>query len=277
MLEKEKLVDVTKEYYDSKNADEFYHTIWGGEDIHIGIYERENMPILEASHNTVRKMTSQLEGISESNEILDIGSGYGGAARYLVKTFDCKVSCLNLSDVENERNRQKNDEQELSDKITVYGGNFEEIPLKDELFDVVWSQDAILHSDRKDKVFHEAYRLLKKGGTFIFTDPMQADDCPKGVLQPILDRIHLKQLGSVKLYKELAGEVGFSISEIIEMPGQLVNHYSSVLEKLRENEGLLLEKGCEMEYITRMKKGLQHWVDGGKENYLNWGILKMVK
>jgi ubiquinone/menaquinone biosynthesis C-methylase UbiE len=42
----------------------------------------------------------------------------------------------------------------------------------------------------------EVDRVLKPGGELVFTDPMQADDCPDGVLQPVLDRIHLESLGS---------------------------------------------------------------------------------
>lgn len=270
-------VDITKEYYDSKSADEFYHTVWGGEDIHIGLYQDEKTPILEASKNTVRKMADTLDNLNSETTILDIGAGYGGAARYLAATYGCKVTCLNLSEVENERNREKNRNQGLDNLIHVVTGNFEALPFKDETFDVVWSEDAILHSGNKLKVFEEAHRVLKNGGTFIFTDPMQADDCPEGVLQPILDRIHLTQMGSVKLYKEFAAKVGLSGTGVIEMPGQLINHYAAVLNKLGEYEPVLLRNGCDTGYIVNMKKGLKHWIEGGKKNYLNWGIVTFEK
>src|SRR6056297_2845372 len=31
--------DITEDYYDSDDADTFYSTIWGGEDLHIGLYD----------------------------------------------------------------------------------------------------------------------------------------------------------------------------------------------------------------------------------------------
>jgi len=215
--------------------------------------------------------------VNASTEIIDIGSGYGGAARYLAANYGCKIHCLNLSKVENARNEEKNEVQRLDHLIEVVTGNFEKIPLEDERFDIVWSEDAILHSPNKEMVFAEAYRLLREGGAFIFTDPMQADDCPEGVLQPILDRIHLRQMGSVKMYRELARQVGFKEDQVIEMPDQLVNHYSAVLHKLKEKEEELRQNGCDQDYIDNMKKGLQHWIEGGKNGYLNWGILKFVK
>ena len=33
-------VEVAERYYDSSDADSFYAEIWGGEDIHIGLYEQ---------------------------------------------------------------------------------------------------------------------------------------------------------------------------------------------------------------------------------------------
>ena len=30
--------DVAAHYYDSSDADQFYELVWGGEDIHIGLY-----------------------------------------------------------------------------------------------------------------------------------------------------------------------------------------------------------------------------------------------
>jgi sarcosine/dimethylglycine N-methyltransferase len=138
--------------------------------------------------------------------------------------------------------------------------------------DIVWSEDAFLHSGNKGKVFEQAQRVLKPGGHFIFTDPMQSDDCSVDVLQPILDRIHLKELGSVKEYRALAAAHGFKEKEIIEMPEQLTNHYKAVLDELRLKE-LRLRKVVSAGYIEHMKKGLQHWIEGGEKGYLNWGIL----
>jgi sarcosine/dimethylglycine N-methyltransferase len=31
------------------------------------------------------------------------------------------------------------------------------------------------------------------------------------------------------------------------------------------------------QYIDNMKKGLQHWVDGGNKGYLTWGVFHFRK
>ena len=48
-------VDTARDYYDSEDADNFYATIWGGEDIHIGLYE-ETKNIKEAGRRIVERM-----------------------------------------------------------------------------------------------------------------------------------------------------------------------------------------------------------------------------
>ncbi len=269
------LVDTTKTYYDSQDADEFYYNVWGGEDIHVGIYTQPGEDIFKASRRTVQKLASKLT-LDASAKILDIGAGYGGAARFLAAKWGCHVACLNLSEKENERNEEKNKEAVLSHLIDVQQGNFEEIPYPDAQFDVVWCQDAILHSGNKEQVFREVNRVLKPGGQFIFTDPMQDDVCPEGVLDPILQRIHLKEMGSVKMYREYAEAVGLEVVEIEEMPEQLINHYRRVREELMNRKEELL-KVCDEGYLNRMQLGLTHWVEGGKNRYLNWGILHFRK
>jgi ubiquinone/menaquinone biosynthesis C-methylase UbiE len=265
------LVKTTQDYYDSPDADNFYFHIWGGEDIHVGMYTEPGDSILDASARTVREMAERLT-LDASTKVLDIGAGYGGAARYLAKTYGCEVVCFNLSETENQRNREKNEAQGLADKVSVVGGNFEALPFEGESFDVVWCEDAILHSGEKAKVFEEVVRVLRPGGEFIFTDPMQSDDCDPSVLTPILQRIHLKEMGSVAKYKQFAQKLGLEPVQLDEMPEQLVNHYSSVLRMLEKNEAQLAQV-CSDSYLANMKKGLRHWIDGGQAGHLNWGIL----
>lgn len=275
-MKNEEVANIAKNYYDSEDADNFYYNIWGGEDIHVGWYQSDSEPILDASHRTVEKMVEKLPQLTADSKVIDIGAGYGGSARHLAKTFGCQVECLNISEKENDKNIQKNKEQGLDHLINVYQGNFEEIPYDSETFDVVWCQDSILHSGNKKAVFEEVARILKSGGHFIFTDPMQIDNCPEGVLDPVLNRIHLDSMGSVGKYREFAKEVGLQEVEVEEHPKLLPTHYGRVLEELKRNEAKLQGK-VSQEYIDRMKEGLGHWVEKGNNGYLNWGIVHFKK
>lgn len=267
---------VAEDYYDSEDADNFYREIWGGEDIHIGLY-MDGDSIRDASHKTVLHMMKKLKGLGPDKKVLDIGAGYGGAARVIARETGAHVTCLNLSNVENDRNEMLNREQGLTDKVEVVHGSFEDIPLPDNSVDVVWSQDAILHSGDREKVLREVARVLKSGGEFIFTDPMQADDIEDtSVLQPIYDRIHLNNLGSIGFYRTELGKLGFDEIEVDDLSPQLTNHYGNVADELDASRDKLKGK-VSGDYVDRMLKGLSHWVTGGKNGHLKWGVLHFKK
>jgi len=262
-----------EDYYDSSDADNFYAIIWGGEDIHIGLYESPAEPIRDASHKTVLRMAERLEGLKPGTRVLDVGAGFGGAARVIAKKYGAHVTCLNLSEVENERNRKLTAEQGLGDLVNVVHGSFEEIPEPDNSFDFVWSQDAILHSGNRKQVLKEIARVLKPGGQFIFTDPMQADNLDdESVLAPIYDRIHLDSLGSFAFYREKLGKLGFEEVMIEDLTPQLRTHYDRVGKELANRRGELTGKVSD-DYIDRMLVGLKNWVNGADNGHLAWGIM----
>ena len=271
------VVKTAQEYYNSDDADNFYYHVWGGEDIHVGLYESQDEDITTASQRTVATMAAQCASrFTPQTTIIDVGSGYGGSARWLAKKYGCHVMCLNLSETQNIRNRLMNNEQDLADCIEVVDGNFEEIPSDDQQFDIAWSQDAILHSGRREKVLDEVNRVLKPGGEFIFTDPMQADDCPEGVLGPVLNRIHLDSLGSFAFYRQQARRLGWEEVAVIDHNRQLVNHYTRVRQELVKRREDLANK-VSADYIDRMVQGLGHWIDAGSNGYLAWGIMYFRK
>ncbi len=270
------VVQTARDYYNSEDADNFYLHIWGGEDIHIGLYQSEREEIAAASRRTVEKMADLLPDLGPSATILDIGSGYGGAARYLAKRFGSKVVALNLSEKENERNREMSAAAGLGDRVDVVDGSFEEIPLGDASCDVVWSQDAILHSGKRAQVIAEVARVLKPGGHFVFTDPMESGNCSREDLEPVLARIHLDTLGSPEFYAQEAKKNGLELVAWEEKTPQLIRHYSRVREELSAQRPNLSGKVSEA-YIDRMLNGLSNWVKAGESGCLAWGFLHFKK
>lgn len=262
--------ETARSYYNSKDADNFYYHVWGGEDLHLGIYISKDDDIFTASRRTVREMAN-LASIDEKSRIIDLGGGFGGSARYLAATYGCHVTVLNISETENERGRKMNREQGLDDLIDIVDGNFEDIPFGENSFDIVWSQDAILHSSNRKKVITESVRVLRPGGDMIFTDPMQTGDCDEHELEPIYERINLSSLGSPEYYDKVCRECGLEKISFTDLQEHLVKHYSMVLEKTREKEKEL-KRDVSEEYLSNMKKGLKHWVEGGEKGNLTWGV-----
>ncbi len=268
--------DKTEAYYDSEDADAFYSAIWGGEDLHVGLYDGTD-DIREASDATIDAMAERLPGLGAETRIIDFGAGYGGAMRRLAARHGLSATCLNLSQTQNDANRLKTRRAGLTDKIQIVHGVFENVPEPASSYDVVWSQDSFLHSEERGRVLEEAFRVLKPGGHVVFTDPMQADDAPEAALQPVYDRIGLPNLASPGFYRKAAEAAGFEVVQQDDMTRHLAKHYARVREDLLANRERLLGSGVSAEYMDGMAEGLQHWVDAANAGHLAWSIWLLRK
>src|SRR5699024_5223351 len=98
-----------------------------------------------------------------------------------------------------------------------------------------------------------------------------ADNFDKHDLQPILDRLHLDTMASPSFYRRELSKLGFTSVEFEDHSSQLPTHYGRVLSETEKREGEISQSVSDA-YLTRMKAGLRHWVDGGNAGNLAWGI-----
>ncbi len=116
-------------YYNSVDADQFCAHVWGDEGIHIGLYEGDHECIAAASRRTVEALATLIGPLEPGGVVVDLGSGYGGAARYLPSTHQLRVEAVTMSSVEHDRYRTLHHRSGLQDLIGVHDASFEAIPL----------------------------------------------------------------------------------------------------------------------------------------------------
>ncbi|KAI4221837.1 MAG: hypothetical protein L6R36_006605 [Xanthoria steineri] len=285
----------TQTYYDDPSTNKFYTLLWGGQDIHIGIYPPQspsstttNDPpnISTASHATITHMITTLLStaihLTPQTRLLDLGAGYGGSARHLAKTYGCNVTCLNLSRLQNARNKQLCADEGLAHNITVTEGSFEAVP--SELgadFDVIWSQDSFLHSRNRALVVAEIDRLLTRrdasgGGRVVFTDIMATPDAfekEPGLMKTMMERLHLEDLATVGFYKREFERRGFRDLGFWDRKEHFRTHYSRLGEELgRRREELVGVEGVEEAALERQMTGLGKWVEAADKGCVEWGV-----
>ena len=263
-----------RKHYNSQDAQNLYDFVIGAETLNLGLYDDPpTRTIAQAMKKTTEWMAENAVGLNADFRVLDIGAGYGPAARYLAQTYGCRVTCLNISEEQNARNEALNREQGLDHLIEIVPGNFKDMPLEDATFDLAWTQDALFHTDELDKVLAETYRVLKPGGQFLLMDILQADDCPDGALETALSRvnIHHERIGSFQYYKAIADALGFECLNIVDLSEHLLIHYTKWRDAVVENYAELSQV-CSPEFLELTKIGLTHWVETAENGLFTWGL-----
>jgi cyclopropane fatty-acyl-phospholipid synthase-like methyltransferase len=263
-------------YFDNPKAIRLYPAIFGGENIHTGIYKKKSDSIDTAAENTMKLMTRLLPKIGKNTHILNLGTSYGAAARFLAQKYQCKIECLSFSEQGNEYNEQLTKEAELEDHINIQIGNYEQLPFAREAFDIVWSQDAFFHNKQREKVFREVARVLKPEGRFIFTEVLKSQDCPEAVLKDIEAVVPVGHLFSIREYRRIARKADLEQVFVREMPEQLIKHYSKVIDAAKDQLKKLSEK-ADKDLLQNMIDTWGLYVENGEKGYLNWGILQFQK
>ena len=130
------------------------------------------MPIDEF-HVRGRKATVELArdlGLDKNMQVLDVGCGLGGAARYLAKSFGCRVIGLDLNADYCRVASDLTKRIGLGSLVSFQQGNAINLPFSDASFDIVWTQHAALNIADKSRFYQELWRVLKPGGQLALYD-----------------------------------------------------------------------------------------------------------
>ncbi len=116
--------------------------------------------------------------IDEATRVVDIGSGLGGPSRYLAETYGCQVRGVDLSRAFVEAASYLAERSGLGDRVSYQRGNALELPFSAGAFDLAWTQHVAMNIADRDRLYAEAFRVLRPGGRFAIFDVVAASDVP---------------------------------------------------------------------------------------------------
>ncbi len=109
--------------------------------------------------------------LSPNQSVLEVASGSGGPAVFMVKETGCNLTGIDINENGVANAQKLAAENELSDKMKfIITDASSTLPFDDETFDAIISIDSINHLKARDKVVKEFNRVMKKGGQILFTD-----------------------------------------------------------------------------------------------------------
>lgn len=181
-----------------------------------------------------------IASIKEGETVVDLGSGGGidvfiaakkvGESGYVIG-IDMTQEMIEKAKVNAEKGGIKNVEFKM--------GEIENIPLKDNIADCIISNCVINLSLDKQKVFNEAFRILKMGGRLMVSDMVLLKDLPEEILKS--EKMYAGCIAGALKKEDYLGKIknaGFKDIDIIKEDSiQLLEYIGSdkVIEDIIEN------------------------------------------
>lgn len=151
--------------------------------------------------------------------------------------------------------------------------SFDELRYTDESFDVIFSNEAILHSRDKSKLMKEIARMLTKDGICVISDIIEAPDVDRSKLREVYSRLDLESMGNHVLYDQSLTEAGLTqvLQEVSSDP--IIKHYGMVLYSATElkRDELLGPDGVSPEFLDKQIEGLHKWIECSIEGLVQQG------
>jgi SAM-dependent methyltransferase len=156
--------------------------------------------------------------VKPGDQVLDIGCGIGGPARYFARRFGCKVNGIDITGPFVEAANKLTALLGMSDQVLIEQGDGEELPYDDGAFDGAYAQHVTMNVADRPRFFGEALRVLKPGGFFAVTEhgrgpagaphhpvPWSEDGTGEFLLTPAETRELLAAAGFVEIESEDTG------------------------------------------------------------------------
>ena len=259
-------------FYDQKKLQTFLESVLGTNFFHVGLYGEDKLTVDEASQAILAKMLKLLPKVNKSTKFLELGSGRGAAARFIVDVYGSKIDCVNLSKVENKAHQKLNTKEEVyGTSIKILEGDFEDMLFESSNYDFVLAQESLLHSMEKEHVFRQITRALKPEGRLVITEIMKTDAADEDHTFKAEEH-GLVELATLATYKRLARTNNLYTAYIREMPEELKKHLEAMQTVMDQQKKKV--SGPDLKTIGEILQESINAVDG---ELLTWGILVFQK
>lgn len=108
--------------------------------------------------------------IEAGQQIVDIGCGLGGPARYIAKRFQCSVNGIDITEPFVEAANKLTRLLHMESQVRIELGDAQRLPYPNASFDGAYAQHVTMNVEDRPRFFGEACRVLKPGAFFALTE-----------------------------------------------------------------------------------------------------------
>eukprot|EP00040_Diaphanoeca_grandis_P026497 m.148536 g.148536 ORF g.148536 m.148536 type:complete len:599 (-) comp30604_c0_seq1:18-1814(-) len=184
--------------------------------------------------------------ITKDSRVINVGSGLGGAARYLAGSVGCQVLANELQNDLHMTSLELTNRAKLSDKVHHMCGDFLTVSqhLQTDAYDMVVSWLTVLHFDNRAEFFKQAYTALKPGGIFFAADFFARGELTKAELLALKNEVSCPLPHSIEIYKSELEGAGFKVME--DLTQDVTDEYKEFtakrVEKFETHRAVLEER-----------------------------------
>ncbi len=114
-------------------------------------------------------------GLTPAMSVLDLGAGLGGAGRVMAQNFGCWVTALEAKPELAQAGNEISTKAGMAKKAPVEAFDPVTVELKQNAYDVVFSQGALFTTAGKERLLQQVAAALKDRGQLLFADFVKAD------------------------------------------------------------------------------------------------------
>jgi ubiquinone/menaquinone biosynthesis C-methylase UbiE len=174
----------------------------------------DDLAPVDEFHIGGREATAELVaplGLAPDMHLLDIGSGIGGASRYLAETHRCRVTGIDLTEEYVEVAKGLARRVGLGDRVDYRQGSALALPFADGGFDGAYLLHVGMNIEAKERLFREVRRVLKPDGFFAIYDVMRAAEGALRFPLPWASAEATSFVASAAEYRRFLEAAGFEI------------------------------------------------------------------
>ena len=180
--------------------------------------------------------------MDSSMEIMEIGAGIGGPARYLAHTSGCKVTALELQPDLNSTAMKLTARCRLQDKVTHLCGDILDGLPENKQYDALVSWLTFLHIPDRPTLYSNCFAAMKPGTGIYVEDYFERNPLSDQDKRVLRREVYCDCVPTMSEYFNELSEAGFTRIELVDKSAQwteFVVERQSAFENARErNENL---------------------------------------
>lgn len=156
-------------------------------------------------------------GMKPGQTVLEVGSGWGGCARWMAHRAGVKVTAVELQQDYHGIAQQLSTRAALGDSVQHVNADFLTVDLPDAGFDHAASWLALFHIPNREKYLGRVAKALKPGGTFVAEDLFAISPPPEDEKEDFAAMLFPNSLVDWESYGAGLEAAGFEVVELEDM------------------------------------------------------------